>query len=327
MTRLILPDAAQATTPMNVPAVFFHHPCADGFTAAWAFWTKFPDWEYIAATHGDLADMVSTLNEIKGSWMGEDIYFLDICPQKDALTQVLDLVHTGGKKVYVLDHHKSALDFLTDMEHPALVKFCDNERSGAGLAWDYVYGDSEPRPDLVNFVEDRDLWRFKLEDTRVFASFLFSLEYDFMRWDLVHRDLQVEEHREAIFEQGEAITRKHYKDTAELVANGHDWQVIGGWEVPTINAPYFYASELGHALCKEVPFAAVWYERQGQRHYSLRSEENVGLDVSKIAQMYGGGGHRHAAGFSIACPVLNDLSEYVIGPDGVPYSETRRDEA
>lgn len=42
----------------------------------------------------------------------------------------------------------------------------------------------------------------------------------------------------------------------------------------------------------------MYREEGGQRSYSLRSAKD-GIDVSKIAAMFGGGGHYHAAGFAI----------------------------
>ncbi len=40
--------------------------------------------------------------------------------------------------------------------------------------------------------------------------------------------------------------------------------------------------------------------------FSLRSEEG-GQDVSEIAAMFGGGGHKHAAGFKLAGDELHRL--------------------
>jgi hypothetical protein len=66
--------------------------------------------------------------------------------------------------------------------------------------------------------------------------------------------------------------------------------------VPVVNSPILQ-SEVGNVLAKGKPYAAVWYDdRNGVRRWSLRSDED-GLDVSKIAKAYGGGGHKHAAGF------------------------------
>jgi hypothetical protein len=294
-----MPDAVtNVAEPMaHGSQVFFHFPCADGFTAAWTAWTANPAWEYIAASHNDLQGLLP--EGMEGSWMGEDVYFLDICPPRDVLARLCDLVGARGHKVYVIDHHVSAKAALDDFEHDALVKHFDMNRSGAGLAWAFFHPNEET-PLLVKLVEDRDLWRFNFKESKSFASFLFSLEYDFELWNDVALNLELPDGQHSILSQGDAIERKHAKDVAELVANGCDWQVIGGWEVPVINAPYFYASELGHALARGVPFAAVWYENQGRRYYSLRSEVDEGIDVSQIATLFGGGGHKHAAGFNIA---------------------------
>lgn len=64
------------------------------------------------------------------------------------------------------------------------------------------------------------------------------------------------------------------------------------------NAPAFLASDLGHELAnKSGTFGLVWsMAGDGQIHCSLRS--NGDYDVSAIAKVFGGGGHRNAAGFS-----------------------------
>lgn len=313
MTKIIMPDAVTNVPEPIAPGsqVFFHHPCADGFTAAWAAWTAHPTWEYNAIDHNGLRSLLP--EGLAGAWLGEDVYFLDICPPRDVLERLCGLVGDRGFKVYVIDHHASAQAALDGFEHAALVKHFDMTCSGAGLAWSFFHP-GEDAPLLVKLVEDRDLWRFNIKESRVFAAFLFSLEYDFGLWSDVALNLELPDGRHSIMSQGDAIERKHAKDVAELVANGCDWQIIGGWEVPTINAPYFYASELGHALCRDVPFAAVWYEKQGRRYYSLRSETDVGLDVSKIAAFFGGGGHKHAAGFNIPSEgaSIRNLEEYML---------------
>jgi len=60
----------------------------------------------------------------------------------------------------------------------------------------------------------------------------------------------------------------------------------------------FMASDVAGELSEGYPFAAVFWVSQSEKTYSLRSREN-GIDVSEIAKKYGGGGHKHAAGFKI----------------------------
>lgn len=58
--------------------------------------------------------------------------------------------------------------------------------------------------------------------------------------------------------------------------------------------------DLGNMLAEGEDFAAVFHEgADGWRHWSLRSKPG-GADVSEIARAYGGGGHKHAAGFRTA---------------------------
>jgi len=57
-------------------------------------------------------------------------------------------------------------------------------------------------------------------------------------------------------------------------------------------------SDIGDRLCKGYPFAAMYFESKDKRVYSLRSDEQ-GIDVSKVAEKFGGGGHPRAAGFIV----------------------------
>jgi nanoRNase/pAp phosphatase (c-di-AMP/oligoRNAs hydrolase) len=74
-----------------------------------------------------------------------------------------------------------------------------------------------------------------------------------------------------------------------------------GYTVPRINVTHMI-SELGNKLAEKHPFAALYFDTgDGKRVFSLRSVEG-GVDVSEIAKQYGGGGHPHAAGFTVNKP-------------------------
>ena len=61
-------------------------------------------------------------------------------------------------------------------------------------------------------------------------------------------------------------------------------------------------------MSKDEPFAACYYETNKGRVYSLRSQSD-GVDVSAIAGLFGGGGHKNAAGFRVTYEDLHKLSE------------------
>ena len=74
--------------------------------------------------------------------------------------------------------------------------------------------------------------------------------------------------------------------------------------VPAVHSPVL-ASQIGERLAADHAFGVIWHQKDGRRYFSLRSKSG-GISVSEIAAQYGGGGHTHAAGFSL--PVGNNSS-------------------
>lgn len=165
-------------------------------------------------------------------------------------------------------------------------------RSGAGMTWDFFFP-AEPRPKLIDHIEDRDLWLFKLDGTREIQASVFSFPYDFAVWDWLMTC-----HLPILRAEGEAIERKHHKDVAELVDVTKRRMKIGGHEVWVANLPYTLTSDAGHLMARGEPFAACYWDTPDGRVFSLRSTDE-GQDVSAIAKQYGGGGHRNASGFRV----------------------------
>lgn len=179
-------------------------------------------------------------------------------------------------------------------------------RSGAGITWDWFF-DAKTRPLLVNAVEDRDLWRFALPNTRLIQNVIFSYEYTFENWDFLNTMAEGD-----FLKEGQAIDRKHFKDIAELCEVGVMKITLGDYIVPCVNLPYTLASDACSMLCNEVDagFAAAYYiNANGRAVFSLRSVKGTSneIDVSVIAEMFGGGGHANASGFNISKEKLNTL--------------------
>jgi oligoribonuclease NrnB/cAMP/cGMP phosphodiesterase (DHH superfamily) len=298
------------------PLVIYHANCADGFTAAWAV-RQAMDAEFYPGVHGapppDVTDRV--------------VILVDFSYPR---TQLVEMAQ-AARSLLVLDHHKTAeadlasgevkvgtvgqvgltvaqvvrLDNLPDARgawdyysanccvgDAVVCAFFDMDRSGAGIAWDFFHPGA-PRPELIDHVEDRDLWRFALPGTREIQAAVFSYPYEFDVWDLL-----METPMETLRAQGVAIERKHHKDVAELVKVAKRQMVIGHYEVPVASLPYTLASDAGHLMAKGKPFAACYYDKDGGRVFSLRSTDQ-GVDVSEVAKLYGGGGHARAAGFTV----------------------------
>ena len=283
----------------------YHANCADGFGSAWVVRQALgaENVDFHAGHYGTPAPDVA----------GRDVIIVDFSYSYELLV----LLGHQARSILIIDHHKTAAsalgqlppapstyrEWLTSEQRVGTV--FDMERSGAGLTWDYLTG-NQPRPHLIDHIEDRDLWRFKLEGTREIQANLFSYPYDFEVWDaLMQQPVSVS------IAAGTAIERKHHKDVAELVAGSKRRMVIAGHDVPVANLPYIHSSDAGHLMAQGEPFAACYQDTTEHRYFSLRSSDE-GLDVGEIAKQYGGGGHRNAAGFKV--PFDHELATFAKHP-------------
>lgn len=265
----------------------YHANCADGFGAAWVVRQALGEEnvDFHAGHYGTPAPDVE----------GRDVIIVDFSYPYELLV----LLGHQARSILIIDHHKTAAEPLAPASFaewaPSTQRVgtvFDMNRSGAGLTWDY-FNPGQPRPPLINHIEDRDLWRFKLEGTREIQANLFSYPYDFEVWDMLMRQPIA-----AAIAAGVAIERKHHKDVAELLAGSKRRMVIAGYDVPVANLPYIHSSDAGHLMADGEPFAACYQDTSEHRYFSLRST-SMGLDVGEIAKQYGGGGHRNAAGFKV----------------------------
>lgn len=290
----------------------YHANCADGFTAAWAVWKALgDDVDFVPGVYGQAPPDVT----------GADVIMVDFSYKRP----VLEAMAAKASSILILDHHKTAQadleGFGTDMSgwtppfgwqrhttnvvqdacegipHKSQYVIFDMDRSGAQIAWDFFHPD-KPRPVLVNYVADRDLWRFALPESREIAAWVFSHDYTFSTWNRINGKLRGIGFGAAASE-GAAIERKHHKDVAELLKVTRREMVIGGHRVPVANLPYTMASDAAGLMAKTAPFAACYFDRPDARVFSLRSRGEGGLDVAEIAAGYGGDGHRNAAGFQM----------------------------
>lgn len=269
---------------MRVPLVIYHANCYDGFTAAWVAWKKFGgEADYLPAHYG---------SPLPDEAWDRDLYVLDFSYPRGVLEgRALDLSYTlNVTDIRVLDHHKTAEADLHGLS------FCtfDMERSGCGLAWDYFFP-GQSRPALVNYAEDRDLWRFALPKSREVSAWLRSFPFTFAAWEDAARQLAGPD---LAFSQGEAILRFQSQMVDVMCANA-TMRDVGGYTVPVVNATVFF-SEVGERLCElhpDAPFGAYYLDRKdGKRQWGARSRG--GFDVSAVAKQFGGGGHAASAGWT-----------------------------
>ncbi len=253
--------------------VWYHANCADGFAAAWVAWQKLGDQSrYIPVRHGDPPPAVQPEDHLA---------IVDFSYSR----ALLEDLRTKVQELVVLDHHSSA---AVELEGLPYAHF-DLQKSGARMAWEYWHPEAAV-PRIVEYVEDRDLWRWALPQSKEVSLALSLVPFDFELWN----QLDVEE----LKIKGGALCDYQENLVDRAVTRAH-WTELEGYRIPVVNSCLFQ-SEIGDRLCQEyteAPFAGVYYDKESSQAWSLRSVGD--FDVSKVASAFGGGGHRNAAGFAL----------------------------
>lgn len=291
---------------MSNAVVLYHDSCADGFTAAYVCWRELGDSaKYIPVQYGqplpDIGD-------------ASDIYIVDFSYPKDVLIELAS--RESVFKVVVLDHHKTAQAALADTDNavPGLHVVFDMDRSGAMLAWDYWRG-GFPAPQLVQYVQDRDLWQWKLADSREISAAISIELKTFEIWSLLSTQMELASGLRFMRDRGAAILQAQQTYVSGLASKACFVEIAGHF-VPAVNSLLFQ-SEIGEELCKQHPesaFGAIWFcQKLGEETWSLRSRN--GFDVSAVAKHYGGGGHAAAAGFRVSSGIIGNATVTSVSRD------------
>lgn len=264
---------------MKQYTVLYHADCPDGFGAAWSAWRYFGlEAEYKPVDHRseppwDLVD-------------GKDVWVVDFCYPRDVLKQM----HARAADLRVLDHHVTAMKGCGDLP------FCtfDMNRSGAGLTWDVLH--RTKRPWFIDYIEDRDLWRWAQPESQAVCDGLEQVPKTFEAYDAMYEHLMPTQ--EQVTRDGRTIQQFKQTQMDRLKRKVRVVTFAGHEDVPVLNSSLLQ-SELGHQLLQwysDAPFSVV-YSRDPRGGYrcSLRSEDGR-ADVSVIAKQLGGGGHRNASG-------------------------------
>lgn len=252
-----------------------HHADADGFGAAYALWTRFDEeTQFIPVQYGQPVPAIPDDTDC--------LYIVDFSYDRETVRALAD--RFGWDSIVVIDHHKTAEKELAEFPFAEF----DITKSGAVLAWEHA-NPFQPVPDILRYVQDRDLWKFELPHSEEVNLYIASLPWEFEVWDR--------------FELATAVTAgaaiKAFRDNqVKASLRAASVGIFLGHAAALVNCSV-NISEVGHELLKaypEVPFSVMYCDRGGgQRSYSLRSRGH--FDVAELCRQHGGGGHPAAAGF------------------------------
>lgn len=303
---------------MTKPLVIYHADCTDGFGAAFAAYMALGDGaEYVPMHYNTIKEPANLIGMFGDTFAERDVYILDFSLPKEAM----DWLFANAKRVVWLDHHATAFEMWcgkyesgmryeegigsTSASRTVYIHLDDN-KSGALLAWEYFHPGTEV-PLLIQHIDDRDRWQFKLEGSKELHAALRSRPFSFDAWERIYFEPGYEQNAlDYSYREGAAILRAQDQNVQSMAKQARECAINlsdqgGTWRMDSpvglaVNAP-IHQSEVGHELANASgTYGLVYYIGDDNAvRCSLRSDGEY--DVSAIARSFGGGGHRNAAGF------------------------------
>ena len=332
MNQLDLPKIEEPVIPATV-LIAYHAGCIDGFTSAWVVNRVMNERGLrcnLRAMEYNTDSDIKLMDEL--AYAGyTSLYIVDFSVSV-ALLDAIEVIHPE-LKITIMDHHKTAFEkYCPDLTVTATTSVdftlgntrivLDNSKSGAGLCWSQFYAD-EPIPNLIDYVQDYDLWKFEFGDaTRYVNKYLKEqLEIDPItdNWERIHTAFTDLEARANIMEQGRQLQKIH-SCTVQDIASDATGINIKGHDGLAVCCPYKFVSDVGNTLAERCgTFGAVYQvsDDKNKVKWSLRSKGD--FDVSAIAKQYGGGGHKNAAGFETSLFAMSEGADYYNETEGEEY--------
>lgn len=207
--------------------------------------------------------------------------------------------------LYVIDHHRSAQDELNNLS------FCtfDMNRSACQIVYDMLYDNQQPesRPSWINYIGNRDLWRFDTNDETDFFTTNLFYRTTYQSHLKVVEEISTYNPRQihGCLQMGQ--TQKNFQSCMEhksiQAAKKCKFMMPDQKTIYDVyvSDDYKNRSNIGSALSarSDCDFAVMYKFDlfRNQWHISLRGKEHK-TSCLDVAKQFGGGGHQCAAAFS-----------------------------
>lgn len=278
--------------------IIYHANCIDGF-CSYFIAEKFLKCPGHAWNYGQEPPPTELIK-------GKDVFILDFSFKRN---QIIDMM-MHARRVTILDHHDTAekeLKGLAEQVGVGLEIIFDQSKSGAKLTWDYFRQPEQTMismywsavDDLVNYVQDRDLWKWQLPESREFGAFLRSFPMTVESWDQMLQDWDLRSYCTI----GKAMNQQLH---TQIQLNKQFATTVNIQDeiIPIVNCCNNISELVGELAASSPGKVAIGYfiDSTGMARCSARS---VGGDpvgdgkAQRLAGWFGGGGHPNAAGFKL----------------------------
>jgi len=302
--------------------VLYHCPCTDGALGALFAYLSLGKDETIYRgfnTRSTDKEHEDLLNFIQlGSF--KTIYLIDYCGPNNFITHILD--RDPIVNVVAIDHHKTAIEFYENSpvkkEKRALLYF-DINKSGATLSLQFFKPKiSDEFYNITRYVEDNDLWKHILPNSKEFSAGFMSLNLvldyqinnkifeqimglkcqDLINLGIVETKVKNEKIK-VILEKKFIVTFKDGTQCYGVEFFDHTLTSEAGSKLATLSKNVGFAP-LG-AICAR--------NKDNKMAISLRSVDDY--DSTEIAKLYLGGGHKGASVFSVPIEDFVSMKEEI----------------
>lgn len=293
--------------------VVYHKNCVDGFCGLFIL-TLTNNIDPDAVIFADVPSADSAPRDIEN----KNIIIIDVAYNKKVMTEFIK----KSKRITLIDHHISVRDDMLNLKfrkHDEIVY--DVDKCGSSLTWKYFFKDKK-MPQFIKYIEDNDIGRWSLKDTTFFLSGLnvnYPLVYtneNIARWKKLFSNNEVE----SLIKKGKTYSEyqnylikhnvgRHHTTNfpSKLVYNSYKnfFKKIGQYKVVVFNGHGCPSSNLiANRIFEQTDcdFIIFWIYNFSKKTYLLQFRSHA-VDVSKIAKLFGGGGHTLAA----ACSISKDI--------------------
>lgn len=232
---------------------------------------------------------------------GETVYFVDLSFSVNTVDKLKELVETKKCNLIWCDHHQSSMEVMkNNPEYKSVKGIRRNGISGAALTYMYLYEcEYEEIPTFIKLVSDFDCWLFTMEHTLEFKYALEAKDHDALDivWNKLIRDNAsiMKAYLNKLFDRGKIISKYVKKEYEEYRKKYAYESRIDNYKCLVVNRSC--NSLIFGDLIKEYPIVAIWAFDGEKYKYSIYSDKPE-IDCSKIAEKFGGGGHKGASGFT-----------------------------
>jgi oligoribonuclease NrnB/cAMP/cGMP phosphodiesterase (DHH superfamily) len=270
-----------------------HYGCLDGSACAVLFIAaggKEENIHFSSPSHDSVDQIASELfHQHKGR-----IFFADI-----SVSEEMAMLLNERKDILLFDHHKSAIPL-------AKYSWCevdkDNTRCGSMVFRDFIYKQDESAvakyAEFITLVDDRDRWVNRYPESKMLSELFYLMgQPAFISRMLGNTDPSPNSYEQLFLAIERNNKEKYIKYCEERFTVMKMTDGSGDHNVGFVICDKKYTSDVGNHLIEKYKLdAAVLI---GPNTVSFRAPNHSSIDVSALAQKYGGGGHQHASGCSL----------------------------